>query len=407
MVPSGADTVLIRHRELGVKSSSVQRRMEQTLVRNLEDMLTFRDIPGDVSRVHGRLFIRTEEAAIEPATDAATVTFGVASASPAVSVPARQDAIEAGLADLAEQAYHGGSFAVRARRAGPRSAHGFTSMDLERTGGDAVWSAVSGSFDPTVDLDQPDVTFYVECREDRAYLYLEHVEGPSGFPLGTQGRVVALISGGIDSPVAAWEMMRRGCEITPIYFDFEDYGGPDHVARALESVRHLTAFAPGREIQCHRAPIGPAVEELLAEVENTRMVSLRRLMFAVAERIAEGVDAHGLVTGEALGQKSSQTGANMSVASAELTVPIYRPLLTWDKQTIIAKARDIGTYEEATIDAGCNRVAPTHPATHARREQVSAAEPTGFMDHVEEIIARTEPISIEPERPSRPVVASG
>ncbi len=396
MIPRGADIVLVRHRELGTKSARVQGRMEAQLERNLEAMLDLRKISGSVTRERGRLFIHTSEDAIDDATDAAAATFGVASASPAISIPPTLDAITSTLARLAPDVYPAGTFAVRARRAGKRSAHPFSSNDIEFDGGAAIWEAVESTFPPEVDLDDPDVTFFVECRQERAYVFFASRDGPGGFPLGAQGRVVSLISGGIDSPVAAWEIMRRGCEIVPVYFDFEAYGGPDHVARAESSVRQLATFAPGADMTLYRAPIGEAVETMVEHVHRTRMLTLRRLMFAVAAAIATDVDAHGLVTGESLGQKSSQTGPNLAVTSNIVELPIYRPLLTRDKQDIISQAKRIGTYEEATINAGCNRVAPDYPETNAREDDVVSAEPPDFFERVDQILDRTEAVVVSP-----------
>lgn len=405
MQPPGARTVLVRHREIGTKSRQVQRRMETILAENVRAMLALREIEGTVEREPGRVFIHTSIEDVERATDAAADTFGVASASPVLAVDATLDDIKRALARTARERYDEGSFAVRARRAGPPDAHAFTSVDLEESGGSAIWDAVVGTTEPVVDLEDPTYTFYVECREEEAYVFLETRDGHGGFPLGTQGTVVALVSGGIDSPVAAWESMRRGCDIIPLYFDFEGYGGVDHVARAVESVRRLATYAPGREIQLHVVPIGDAVDRLVEEVSATRMLSLRRLMFAVAERLAHEAGAHALVTGESIGQKSSQTGPNLAATSADVRLPIHRPLLARDKQEIIELAKTIGTYEEATIRAGCNRIAPTHPETNATSAGVVDAEPSDLLRDVEALLSRTETVDIDPKSEPSPVLA--
>lgn len=402
MIPSGADTVLVRHSELGTKSQGVQRRMERRLADNLHTRLEREGIAVGVSLERGRIFLEVEPADIRAATEGVSQTMGVLSASPARTVDASLAAIENELASIAEEVYTGGSFAIRARRAGPPERHDFSSADIEERGGAAVWEAVDEHFEPSVDLEDPDVTFYVECRAERAYLFLEKYAGPAGFPLGTQGRTVALVSGGIDSPVAAWEMMRRGCELAPLYFDFEAYGGPDHVARAVESVEQIAAYVPAGELHLHVAPIGTAADQLLESVTSTRMLSLRRLMFAVGEALAQKQGAHSLTTGESIGQKSSQTGANLAATSVEVTLPIHRPLLDKDKQTIIDQARHLGTYRAATIPAGCNRIAPDKPATNAAVEEVRRAEPPGLLEMADEIVDDIEVIDIEVSEPSPP-----
>jgi len=139
------------------------------------------------------------------------------------------DAITEALANAAREQYDGGAFAVDARRAGE---HAFDSHDVNREGGDAVWQSVEDEFDPEVDLDDPDLTFSVEVRQEEAFVFLETRDGPGGMPLGTQKPLVALFSGGIDSPVAAWEAMKRGSPVVPLYLDLGRFGGPDHRARA-------------------------------------------------------------------------------------------------------------------------------------------------------------------------------
>lgn len=394
MEPPGADTVLVRHSELGTKSAQVQARMEERLATNIARMLARREIPGQVDRERGRIFIRTSPGAIDQATTVATESFGVISASPTLAVPATEEAIYTALEGIAPSVYGGGTFAVAARRAGPPDAHPFSSSDLEERGGAAIWEAVADRFQPAVDLDSPDVRFYVECRENEAYLFHERCNGPGGFPIGTQGRTVALVSGGIDSPVAAWQMMRRGCEIVPVYFDFEQFGGPDHVARAVDTVRQLARYVPDGELDLRVVPIGDIAEFLNEEVGPTRMLSLRRVMFAIGEMIAEEADAHSLVTGESMGQKSSQTGKNLTASGIDTTLPIHRPLLDRDKQDIISHARKIGTYSTSTIPAGCNRIAPTRPETHANYDQVIEAEPPGLLDGVAETVDRADVITV-------------
>ncbi len=406
MIPPNADTVLIRHGELGIKSEPVQARMETTLANNVKRMLSRREIEGDVRRERGRVFIDTAPAAIGDALDVATDTFGVLSASAAKTVPATEDAIVTALVDLADTVYTSGSFAVRARRAGGRDAHPFTSKGLEERGGSAIWEAVEGTVDPRVDLDDPDIAFFVECRAERAYVFLDREAGPGGFPIGTQGRTVPLISGGIDSPVAAWELMGRGCEIVPVYFDFEEFGGQDHVARAIESVRTLAEYVPDGTIRLYIVPFGEVADRLVAETGKTRMLSLRRTMFAVAEEIARKESAHSLVTGESIGQKSSQTGWNLRVTESATRLPVHRPLLDRDKQEIIDQAKMLGTFSTATIPAGCNRVAPTHPETHARLDQVREAEPDGLFADLEELVDRSEITTVTVKASASTVPAS-
>jgi thiamine biosynthesis protein ThiI len=385
MLPPGADAVVVRHGDVGVKSSSVQSDMERRLRENLEAILDDRDIPGEVDREWGRLLVRTPEP--EAAADAAADTFGVVSASPALSVPAEMRSIRGALALTARECYDGGAYAVDARRVGD---HEFGSHDVNREGGDAVWHAVEQDVRPEVDLDDPDVTFFVEVRQDEAFIFVEKRDGPGGMPLGSQKPLVALVSGGIDSPVAAWEAMKRGSPVVPLYLDLGPYGGPDHRARAEETARRLSAYAPNFDLQLRVAPAGDAVERLGDEVGRTRMLSYRRFMYKVAEQLAEQVGAVGIVTGESLGQKSSQTAANFAVVDRVTDLPVHRPLFALDKQEIIARARDIGTYRDSTLDVGCERLAPSQPLTSASMESVRKDEPDDLFEWAREAADRIE-----------------
>ncbi|AHG03887.1 tRNA sulfurtransferase [Halobacterium sp. DL1] len=385
MLPPGADSVVVRHGDVGVKSSQVQADMETTLRENLAAMLEARGIPGTVEREWGRLLVRTSDP--DAAATAAADTFGVVSASPAVSVAPEMDAITEALANAAREQYDGGAFAVDARRAGE---HAFDSHDVNREGGDAVWQSVEDEFDPEVDLDDPDLTFSVEVRQEEAFVFLETRDGPGGMPLGTQKPLVALFSGGIDSPVAAWEAMKRGSPVVPLYLDLGRFGGPDHRARAEETARRLAEFAPGEDLRLRVAPAGDAVEELAGRTGRTRMLSYRRFMYRVAEHVAESVGAVGIVTGEAMGQKSSQTAANFAVVDGATDLPIHRPLFSLDKQEIIARARDIGTYRDSTLDVGCNRLAPSQPLTAAPAESVRKDEPDELFEWARDVADAVE-----------------
>ena len=395
MHPPGADVVLVRHGEIGVKSDQVRRKMEGRLADGIRSLLAHRDVSGTVSRRRNRIYVHTEDPGA--ATDAATDAFGVVSASPAVTVDPTLDAIFDALRDATRAHFDGGAFAVRARRAGEPDAHPFASTDVESDGGSAVWETIEAmGATPAVDLEDPDFELFVECREDAAYVFLEKRAGPGGLPLGTQRPVVALLSGGIDSPVAAWEMMRRGSPVVPVYVDLGDYGGPDHRARAVATAEDLARYAPHVDMDLRIVPGGEVVADLAAETSETRMLHLRRFMVAVGEAVARETGAVGVVTGEAVGQKSSQTSANLAVTDAAVDLPVHRPNLTRDKSDIVALAREVGTYEESTIPTGCNRVAPSFPETNATLDAVLDAEPDGLIDRARTVAAAAERIDVEP-----------
>ncbi|MDZ7687326.1 MAG: tRNA uracil 4-sulfurtransferase ThiI [Halobacteriales archaeon] len=383
-VPDEADTVLVRYGEIGVKSSCVRQKMEETLRRNVARAVERHEVEATVELVWSRVYVEVGEDngnAVEEATEAASDVFGVSSASPCVVVEAEIDEIADALVEVARDCYEGGSFAVDARRAGDEDAHPFTSEDIEEEGG----AAVEDALDAPVDLDAPDNVFGVECRLDRAFVYAEVRDGPGGLPYGTQAGVVALVSGGIDSPVAVWRAMRRGCPVTLVYIDLGKYGGADHVARAYETAETLAGYTPDG-IELWHVPGEEAIETLLDETEDTRMLSYRRFMLRVAEGVAEEAGGVGVVTGEAVGQKSSQTSRNLHATDAAVDMPVHRPLLSFDKPEIVAEARRIGTYSTSKVDAGCHSVAPSHPETGASLKKVREAEPDGLFELADEAV---------------------
>lgn len=376
MHPPGAGTVLVRYGEVGIKSPQLRSRMEQRLQENLLAILDDRGFDADVTRENTRLYVETTPAQIDAVTAAVTDTFGVVSASPARRVDPTQEAIMDALAETAREQYDGQPYAVRADRAGPKSAHPFASTDLEREGGDVVGTvAREAGVEPTVDLDDPELTFAVECRQDDAYVFVGRRAGPGGLPLGTQEPLVALLSGGIDSPVAAWLAMKRGAPVYPLYIDLGEYSGVDHRLRAEETTATLGTYAPNADTRLRIAPAGETIEEIAADLDMYRMLAVRRFMFLIAENVAADLGAVGIVTGESTGQKSSQTTANLRVTSAATDLPVHRPLLTTDKSTISQRAEEIGTFPDSTIDTGCHLLAPDRPATQPPLAQVRAAEP--------------------------------
>ncbi|WP_336001104.1 tRNA sulfurtransferase [Halorientalis halophila] len=386
MEPPGADTVVVRYGDMSTKSSRVRRGMEERLVENLEALLADRDVEGTVERHPTRPLVRTEEPARAAAV--AADAFGTVSTSPARSLPPEPGPVIDAMVETALEHYDGGSFAVDARRAG--DTFPMDSEDLGREGGQAIWDAVEDEFEPEVDLDDPDLRIGVEVREDEAFLYLDSIAGPGGLPLGSQRPVVALVSGGIDSPVAAYEMMRKGCPVLPVYVDLGEYGGQDHRARAVETVRTLGEYAPNYREPLRVVPGGETVSLLAETIEQGRMLAFRRFCLAVAEEVAFDAGAAGIVTGEAVGQKSSQTAQNLSVTDPITDLPVFRPLVTTDKNEITERAKEIGTFDDSTIPAGCNRFAPAQAETNARLDRLRELEPDDLRERARDAVDRLD-----------------
>jgi thiamine biosynthesis protein ThiI len=177
-----------------------------------------------------------------------------------------------------------------------------------------------------------------------------------------------------------------------VYVDLGDYGGPDHEARAVAACERLQALAPNHDLRPYVVRAGAHVAHLAETMERGRMLAFRRFLYRVAQHIAERERAWGVVTGEALGQKSSQTARNFAVTSPATDLPIHRPLLTMDKPAIVERAKAIGTFADSTIPAGCNRFAPTSPETHGVRSRIERAEPDDLFERAARAAAGAERI---------------
>ncbi len=359
---------LVRYGEIAVKGKGTRARMVRLLERNIAAALRSRGVEGfRVWSRDARVFVEVPDGDGSRASEALSRVFGIVSYSPVVRVRHNGlgDIVSRGV-ELFSSHVRGRSFRVRARRSGREP---FTSKDVEKALGAALLEAGAGR----VDLENPEVTVYVEVRGGEAYFYTEVLEGPGGLPLGSEGRVLALVSGGIDSPVAAWMMMRRGAEVDMVFFNL---GGEAHELGVLKVAKILAdGWSHGYSPRLHMVDFRPVVSVLMEEVdEGVRGVVLRRLMFRAAEIVAGEEGALGLVTGESLGQVSSQTLHNMLAAEKGIGLPIYRPLIGMDKNEIAGMARRIGTYEvSARLQEFC-AIAAGKPRTRVRPEEVDEAE---------------------------------
>jgi thiamine biosynthesis protein ThiI len=229
---------------------------------------------------------------------------------------------------------------------------------------------------PVVDLTRPQHRVNIEIREDEAYVFTDTLPGAGGFPVGSQGKLVCLLSGGIDSPVAAWLAMKRGCPITPVYMDNAPLTDETTRNKALETARKLFEWSIGYPRKVYIVPHGKNLERFMQEAPKRFTCLLcKRMMYRIAERIADIEGAEGIVTGEAIGEQASQTITNLRVLDeAATSYPIHRPLLGFDKTETEALARKIGTFQISTQKAkGCT-AAPDQPATRARLQMVKEAE---------------------------------
>jgi len=367
------DTVIVRlSGEIGIKGGWTRRAYEHFLMRNMKRTLEHYEVDYDeIVRTQGRLYVKTSVA--ERASKKLARVFGVSSASPAIETTSKMDDIVAKTLYLAVRVLHkGNSFAVKCRRIGE---HPYSSLDVCREVGKRIIEGLP-QLDLSVNLRSPDVTINVEIREDRAFVFSEVVEGVGGFPLGSQPKVICLLSGGMDSPVACWLVMKRGCPVVPVYFDNSPFTDETTKRRAVKTAEAVLDWAVGFPKKLYVVPNGANLVEIREKCpEHLTCLLCKRMMYRIAQEIADKEKAEGIVTGEAIGEQASQTLRNLRVLNETAKkYPVHRPLLGFDKKETEELARKIGTYKISIQRAAGCTAAPKKPATRARLEAVLEAE---------------------------------
>ena len=386
--------ILCRFGELFLKAGN-RKRFEETLYRNMRAAI--RDVPGArVDPVHGRVLVHvSDEQSAEDAALRLQRVFGLVSVSVATVVPADLGAMtEAAITIATRERDTAGvkTFKIEARRTDKKFPQ--TSMEIGRDIGARVIDATG----LRVDVHHPQLAVGVEVAVGRAFVYGSERAAPGGLPVGISGRALLLLSGGIDSPVAAWLSAKRGLALDAVYFHSPPYIGEKsrdkvmtlgkilHKWQALDSI----TVVPFTETQKRLRDAGPA---------ELAVVLYRRMMMRIADALADRSGADALVTGENLGQVASQTVQNLSAIQAAARHMILRPLVTYDKVDTIALARRIGTFDTSILpfDDCCSLFLPRHPATAARVKDAEQAERTLDLDaEVAAAVAGAEMVKLAP-----------
>jgi thiamine biosynthesis protein ThiI len=366
--------------EIGIKSEWTRRTYEKLLLRNIKKVLTHHNTAYEETiRKRGRIYIKTNNA--NEVASKLTMVFGISSVSPAVKTTSNSDSITRTSIELAEAIIKNeGSFAVRCHRVGE---HPYSSMDICKEVGKSILTSLRDR-KLRVKLKNPEFTINIEVRDDDAYIYSGIVQGPGGFPLGSQAKVVCLLSGGIDSAVACWLAMKRGCPVIPVYLDNKPFTDETTTAIALDVANELFEWAIGFPRKVYVVPNGKNLEKFVTEApRKLTCILCKRTMYRIAERVAEVERAEGIVTGEAIGEQASQTIHNLRVLDeAAVRYPIHRPLLGFDKTETEALAKKIGTFEISTRKAKGCCAAPSKPSTKANLEIVKKAEDELGIEHL-------------------------
>ena len=360
-------SVIIHYQEIALKGRN-RPWFVARLVRNVREALAGLDV-RQVRALMGRIEVVLGPSAQWSAIrDRLAGVFGIANFARAGRAPLDVEAIAAEiLRDLGDMETE--TFRVSARRADKRFP--LTSPQIEREVGGRIKEARGWR----VDLGKPGLTIHVEALTSDAFYFFGKDRGPGGLPSGVSGRVVCLLSGGIDSPVAAWRMMRRGCRVLFVHFHSYPILSRASQEKARELVRLLTRFQLHSRLLL--VPFGEIQQRVVLSVAPPlRVVIYRRLMMRIAEAVARAHKAHALTTGEVVGQVASQTLENMTQIDDVVRMPVLRPLIGMDKDEITAEAQRLGTYPISIIPDQdcCTLFTPRHPATRARRSDVERAE---------------------------------
>ena len=350
-----------------------------------------------------KIYSRQSTIYVEPMSDSCDLTgayaackqvFGLIAIARAVPCEKSKEAIlETAKAYLGDSLRRSGSFKVESKRAD--KSFPMSSIQISQWVGGMLHDAFPHL---KVDVHTPELTVYVEIREDAAYVHAPAEPAAGGLPLGMGGSALSLLSGGIDSPVSSWMMARRGVELEMVHFVSPPYTSQQALDKVLELARELTAYC-GRMV-VHVIPFTKIQEEIRKNCpEEYFTLIMRRFMMRIAERIAVRCGAKALITGESLGQVASQTMDAMMVTGSVVDLPILRPCVGMDKEEIVQIARKIGTFETSILpyEDCCTVFTPRHPCTRPKVEDVREAEAALDVDAlVAEALAGDQWVRVKP-----------
>lgn len=366
------DVILCHYGEIGLKGKN-RSFFEKKLQNNLRTALK-RFSPGtfsSIGRMFGRLIIRLNENGqneIGSITAVLKNVCGVVYFAPAVNVKQEMDKITAASIAAMSNSNHE-SFRVTARRTDKDFPISAQKMN------ENIGAAIIASTGKKVNLSHPDKTCFVDVVDGKAFVYTERIQGQGGLPVDASGKVLSLLSGGIDSPVAAYYALKRGAAVSFIHFHSVPYTNEASIEKVREMIEKLQSFQP--QISLYLVELAPIQKEVMVlTAEKYRIILYRRFMVRIAEVLARKLKAKAMVTGDSLGQVASQTLENMGVIEEAVAIPILRPLIGFDKQEIINKAREIETYEISILpDQDCCALfVPKHPATKAKLKDILTEE---------------------------------
>ena len=382
--------LIVRYSEIHLKGLN-RPYFEKALVNRISRAISDPDVTVD--REQGRIFVNgVTDKNVYAYAERLRKVFGIHSVSPAVAVEKDWDAVVDGARKLLDRylsTLPGGvhTFKVFARRADKRFP--YNSEMICRELGHQLLEAFSSL---QVDVHHPEIMFGVEIRKTHAYLYCQEIEAVGGMPVGTNGRAMLLLSGGIDSPVAGYMIAKRGVSLDAVHFYSYPYTSERAREKVIDLAKQISEYSG--DMTLHLVPftdIQLSIYDNCPKAETT--VIMRRLMMKIADRIAVRTGAQALITGESIGQVASQTMESLTVTNDAATLPVFRPLIGFDKDEIVSYAKKIGTFETSIqpYEDCCTIFVPQHPVTKPSLERILVSEQAvDFEPMIEKAIADTE-----------------
>ena len=374
---------LIKYAEIGIKGKN-RHIFEEALCRQMRRALEQVDGEFSVTREMGRIYVRTEGAFdYDGAVEALKCVFGIAGICPVVILEdTGLEDLAASVVDYMKQVYgeQEKTFKVCARRA--KKTYPLSSMELNCELGERILDACPNM---KVDVHHPDVYLNVEIRQN-IYLYSETIPGPGGMPVGSNGQAMLLLSGGIDSPVAGYMIARRGVKIDAVYFHAPPYTSERAKQKVVDLAKLVARYSgPIRLHVVNFTDIQLYIYEKCPHEELT--IIMRRYMMKLAEMFAKEDGCLGLITGESIGQVASQTMHSLAVTNEVCTMPVFRPLIGFDKQEIVDISEKIGTYETSVLpyEDCCTIFVAKHPVTKPNLNIIRRSE-TNLAEKIDEMM---------------------
>lgn len=383
------DYILIRYGEMALKGKNIKAfilRLQENIQNKLQDYKNVK-----VKRTQGRMFILLNGHDPEPIIDKCKHIFGIQSLSLAIKEENDPDKVKEAALYALKKNDAASTFKVTVKRINKDLP--IRSQEFNHVVGKHLLTNTNGI---TVDVHQPDVEIKIEIRNEATYITSSVVQGAGGLPVGTSGKSLLLLSGGIDSPVAGYLAMKRGVQLEAIHFHSPPFTSERAKQKVLDLAKQLTQY--GKSIQVHLVPFTKLQQEIFRQIpDGYAMTIMRRIMMRISEKVCQEQGILSITTGENLGQVASQTMESMNVINEVTNYPILRPLVAMDKTEIIDIAKKIGTYETSILpyEDCCTVFVPKSPKTKPKREKANHFEAKADLSEwVEEALQNIETIKI-------------